>query len=292
MKRLSAFVLALILCFSLVSVAFADFSLSDGIALANLSDEELQGMKYQVPKDWNKRTSGDSEIYYYPETKSFTMLYVSLQKMSVYSDGLYEKAKRETIDGLKASANDYKEISCEDIEVDGNKGFLLVYTGLTSGNVIQCHAYIIFAGGNAAGFMFATVVGGNEEENTAFLRQGKEIIESIDFSAMGGSAAAKSKANAPTVGETNALRKAEDYLKIMAFSYNGIIKQLEYEGFTTEQATYAADNCGADWNEQAAKKAKDYLSIMAFSRDGLINQLVYEGFTQEQAVYGAEQNGF
>ena len=54
---------------------------------------------------------------------------------------------------------------------------------------------------------------------------------------------------------------------------------------------YAADNCGADWNEQAAKKAQDYLDIMAFSRQGLIDQLQFEGYTYEQAVYGVNQVG-
>ena len=78
----------------------------------------------------------------------------------------------------------------------------------------------------------------------------------------------------------------------MPFSYSGLIEQLEYEGYSTEDATYAADNCGADWNEQAALSAEDYLDIMSFSRDGLIEQLVYEGFTQEQAEYGASAVGY
>ena len=71
-----------------------------------------------------------------------------------------------------------------------------------------------------------------------------------------------------------------------------MIEQLEYEKFSHEDAVYAADNCGADWNEQAAEKAKAYLDMMSFSRDGLIEQLEYDGFTNEQAVYGAEQNGY
>lgn len=95
-----------------------------------------------------------------------------------------------------------------------------------------------------------------------------------------------------TMGQKNALKSAQNYLTIMAFSYNGIIEQLEYEEYSHEDAVYAADNCGADWNEQAAKCAKNYLDIMAFSKSGLIEQLESEGFTHEQAVYGAEQNGY
>ena len=94
------------------------------------------------------------------------------------------------------------------------------------------------------------------------------------------------------MGQKNALRSANSYLNALAFSYDGLIKQLEYEGYSTEDATYAADHCGADWNEQAAKSAESYLNYTSFSRDGLIDQLEYEGFTHEQAVYGAEANGF
>ena len=96
----------------------------------------------------------------------------------------------------------------------------------------------------------------------------------------------------PTIGEKNALKTAKNYLEIMAFSYEGLVKQLEYEKYSHEESIYATDNCGADWNEQAYKCAKNYLDIMAFSKDGLIEQLEYEGFTHEQAVYGAEKNGY
>ena len=77
----------------------------------------------------------------------------------------------------------------------------------------------------------------------------------------------------------------------MAFSRSGLIEQLEYEGFTYDQAVYGTNNCGADWNEQAAKSAKSYLNTMSFSRDGLIEQLEYEGFTHDQAVFGVNSVG-
>ena len=95
------------------------------------------------------------------------------------------------------------------------------------------------------------------------------------------------------VSQQNAVRKAEDYLDYTAFSRSGLINQLvEFEGFSTEDATFAVDQITVDWNEQAAKKAKDYLDYTAFSRSGLINQLVeFEGFTPEQAEYGVATTG-
>ena len=94
-----------------------------------------------------------------------------------------------------------------------------------------------------------------------------------------------------TVSQDNALRTAKDYLNFMAFSHQGLVEQLEYEGFSNEDAVWAADNCGADWMEQAAKSAESYLDLMGFSRSELIDQLEYEGFTSEQAEYGANSVG-
>ena len=72
------------------------------------------------------------------------------------------------------------------------------------------------------------------------------------------------------MGEQNALKKANSYLDYTAFSYEGLIDQLEYEGFTSEEEKFGADNCGTDWYEQAVKKAKSYLDHTSFSKSGLI----------------------
>lgn len=94
-----------------------------------------------------------------------------------------------------------------------------------------------------------------------------------------------------TVSQRNALSKAKDYLSYTAFSHDGLVSQLEYEQFSTADATYGADNSGADWNQQAAKKAKDYMSYSSFSRGSLIEQLEYDKFTPDQAAYGANSVG-
>jgi CheY-like chemotaxis protein len=81
-------------------------------------------------------------------------------------------------------------------------------------------------------------------------------------------------------------------LDYTAFSRSGLIKQLEYEGYSTEEATYGVDALNTNWNDQAVKSAKNYLDYTAFSRSGLIEQLEYEGFTTEEATYGASANGY
>ncbi len=92
----------------------------------------------------------------------------------------------------------------------------------------------------------------------------------------------------PSAEHSNALDEAHDYLNALSFSRTGLIEQLEYEGYPTDVATWAVDNCGADWNEEAVRKAEEYLSWSDMSRSELIDQLEFEGFTPEQAKHGVD----
>ncbi|MEQ3549671.1 Ltp family lipoprotein [Pseudonocardia nematodicida] len=94
-----------------------------------------------------------------------------------------------------------------------------------------------------------------------------------------------------SVSQQNAIKSAESYLDYSAFSRQGLIDQLEYEQFSTADATYAVDHVTVDWNEQAAKSAKSYMDYSSFSRGSLIDQLEYEGFTAAQATHGADSVG-
>ena len=99
------------------------------------------------------------------------------------------------------------------------------------------------------------------------------------------------------VGKRNALAEAQQYLQYEAFSYKGLIAQLDsqYGGqFSVADATWAADHVGADWNAEAVKAARQYLQTQPFSHAALVQQLSspYGGqFTRAQAEYGATQAG-
>jgi PBP1b-binding outer membrane lipoprotein LpoB len=95
-----------------------------------------------------------------------------------------------------------------------------------------------------------------------------------------------------TMGQKQAVEKAHQYLEVSAFSRQGLIEQLVYEGFTTDEATFAVDFLGTDWRKQAAAKAERYLDLTAFSRQGLIDQLVFDGFTTAEAEYGVTAVGY
>lgn len=95
-----------------------------------------------------------------------------------------------------------------------------------------------------------------------------------------------------TISQRNAVSSAQNYLSFTAFSRSGLIGQLEFESYSTEDATFAVDHVAPDWNEQAAKSAKNYLEFTSFSRQGLIDQLIFEGFTPEQAEFGVVAVGY
>lgn len=56
--------------------------------------------------------------------------------------------------------------------------------------------------------------------------------------------AVEEKTDTATMGEKNALKQAQSYLRYSAFSYSGLIDQLEFGGFTKEQAEYGVQAVG------------------------------------------------
>ncbi|WP_296139234.1 Ltp family lipoprotein [uncultured Tessaracoccus sp.] len=92
-----------------------------------------------------------------------------------------------------------------------------------------------------------------------------------------------------TVSQSNAIDKARGYLSFAAFSRKDLIEQLEYEGFSKADATFAVERIAPDWDEQAVKKATSYLDTMAFSKRGLREQLEFDGFSKAQATQAVDQ---
>lgn len=95
-----------------------------------------------------------------------------------------------------------------------------------------------------------------------------------------------------TATQEQALDSAKLLLDSMPFSYDNLVEWLEEnDGFSTEDATFAADYCGADWRDQARKMAIRYLNSRPFSQSALLDQLKYEKFSEEDAKHGIENCG-
>lgn len=129
------------------------------------------------------------------------------------------------------------------------------------------------------------------EEAEAAAEAEREALEAAAAKAAEEAAAAAEEAARGTVSQQNAARSANSYLGLMGFSRTGLIGQLEYEGYSTADATWGVDKLGADWNAEAAESAASYLAMTSFSRSGLIDQLLYEGFTPAEAEYGVSTTG-
>lgn len=99
------------------------------------------------------------------------------------------------------------------------------------------------------------------------------------------------EALATPASQANAVRSAQQYLQFQGFSRQGLIGQLEYDSYSTSDATYAVDSIAVDWAAQAVKSAKQYLAFQGFSHQGLVEQLQYDGYTAAQAEYGATAVG-
>ena len=124
-------------------------------------------------------------------------------------------------------------------------------------------------------------------EGRTTLKAGKTSTVTIKYEGL--KCKLKVKCTSATFGQRNALERAKQYLNTSAFSRKRLIEQLEYEGYTSDEAEYAVKNCGADWKEQAVKRATEYLNTSAFSKKGLYEQLIYEGFSEEQAQHGVDE---
>lgn len=276
---------------------------SDGISVKTTGD-----VQYQVPADWRETPENkDGSTFYY--VSGFTFM---VQNKDPGFDAAYLMANVDDfVSGIQESMENCSNLKSGLRSIAGVDA-IEVTAGFTSDDLeYEWHANTFMIGNRMYSFV------GMTEAGKDYSKEYDAVINSIVILSDSASGGETQKADddvpseetesesdpeektsedpssqRPTTGERNALSRAEDYLSVMPFSRESLIGQLEYEKYSHEEAVYASDHCGADWNEQAVKKAKAYLEIGSFSRQGLIDQLEYEGFTHDQAVYGAEQNGY
>lgn len=264
--------------------------------------ESSYGIKYKIPKSWIAvdSNSDDTSLYYKNELgDNDGLLSVVYHKFN--GNVLDSKNVEKVKDSIKKS-QDYKDdLKGEYAQVNSIDVEKLYYNKSIDGKTYK-NEMLVFPVKNGYFVVCAMSLPEND-----YSSEFDKIFESIEIiSAYDTTEATTEEPTTtevtteattekttevyePTTGEENALNKAFDYLDYDAFSKSGLIKQLKYEGFTTKEAKYAANNCNANWKDQAYKKATSYLESQSFSKSGLIKQLEYEGFTNSQAKYGANK---
>lgn len=251
------------------------------------SEYYIKNLWFSVPSSWrmdNERNPGTT--YFYPPSGNGLELL-----MVVFSESEESILKQESVDGLISGLEEGNEnykytSSAFDKNLIGENYAIIRYSSTIKGNDYNLSMVCFDCDGGFVYFLLGELSDSSYDYSSDF----KNIVDSVAISSVPAKTEPEEK-NA-TTGEINALEKALSYLNYTSFSRSGLIEQLEFEGFSTEEATYGVDNRGADWNEQAAKKAQSYLDYSSFSRQGLIDQLVFEGFTQEQAEYGVSAVGY
>ncbi len=285
---------------------------------AGTTTYQVDDLQFEVPNAWLEDVQEDGAYYYfYPHTKydgtEFLMIQFSnlLTEESITS----EEAFGGYVDGIVGSADDYQEDHKEiATNRNGEKYGRLDYTFTVSDAPVRVVSGIFDSAHGTVAFALAS------DSDIHYLEEFLQIIDSVQIVADGDASTDREviladqipdepvsepeaqeepeaepdpepETPSMTTGQYNALKTANRYLDVLPFSYTGLIEQLEYEGYSHEEAVYGADNCGADWYEQALLQAESYLDTMPFSYTGLIEQLEYEGFTHAEAVYGADNCG-
>lgn len=297
-KIVSLLLIAAVLLSMLPAIAFADETETASV------EESLLGITYSVPEDWEREIISETEIEYYTSLSSPSAFHVSVHEYNFDAVQFFNVAKG-TLVFQYAVRDNYEDVSTRDIQFSRGKGLIHSFKAATSEGQALWSANWYFIGKRGIAFQFAIMDDASDEDKASFAAQQSAILKSVNFDGFDETAplpeavsasvasmpAPAASTPAPTAGEANALQAALQYLKYSAFSYEGLIDQLEYEGYTHDQCLYAVDHCGADWNEQALQSAKNYLKFSAFSYSGLIDQLEYSGFTYAQALYAASNCG-
>lgn len=256
----------------------------------------IEALTFDVPSDWRQKEKNGWYYFYTPEN-DFMMLQIQdleYELTEFFFDAYIESFRS----GFTESTITHKGTQ----EINGIKFYNFKLSGILNENENSCELYSTWNAGKL--YSFAISSKGTEYKHGDDLQKALtslKINSSSDENSVNTTSSSSvvntenvvpAETKSPTLGEKNALKQAKRYLDVSSFSKSGLIDQLEFEGFTTEEATYAVENCNADWKEQAAKTAKRYLKVSSFSKSGLIDQLEFEGFTTEEAAYGVSAVGY
>lgn len=223
------------------------------------------------------------EMVYVKEKRELNVYFQAPDKLRTAID-TRDQSILDTWGKLKDSMTDFSNSMLTAAKISGDVDYVNIYwvDQLNSSNEYSQSDYLIWIQNGVVMYNYADESSGPSAPSSQQKPGSNSSGDDTDSSSNSGGGPA-------TFGEQNALEKAHQYLNYSAFSYTGLIEQLEFEGFSHSEAVYAADNCGADWNEQAVKKAQQYLDYSSFSRSELLDQLVFEGFTQSQAEYAVNK---
>ena len=255
-------------------------------------NSEINGDWADIQEDDDKNTKQTEIVQYFEYTQWLKEINLSKSQIIDVLDYCYKNMKFEEFDFLteyNSIINNISDETKDDNSISNN-----ITNGTTNNNTASSSKPSETTSNNTSS---NSKPSGTTNSNTSSSKPSGTTNSNVSSNnstsnnTTNGSSSSNTSTQSGTTSQQNALKKAKSYLSHSAFSYQGLIDQLEYEGYSNADAKYAVDNCGANWNEQALKQAKSYLSHSAFSYQGLIDQLEYEDYTSSQAKYGADNCG-
>ena len=92
-----------------------------------------------------------------------------------------------------------------------------------------------------------------------------------------------------TFRRETALAAARYRIDSGGLSKRALIQHMTAGGLSRADATFAANNVGADWKKEAVEQARDRLDEVEYSKGSLIAHLESDGFTRAQAKYAVSK---
>lgn len=135
-------------------------------------------------------------------------------------------------------------------------------------------------------------MGSDESETSETTKTGEtEVTETQET--------AEVQEQTPEEQQESALSHAKKTFASSSYSRSGVISALKKQGYTEEEAIYAADNCGANWKSNATTGAKTYARnnsqknwiYACYSEKATRSALSSDGFTSDEIDYGIANCG-
>lgn len=260
MKKILKIIILLICCMALVgcgevSTQNKTKNFSNLYETEELSIENLGDIEFQIPKIFKNDTSENREwIYYYYNDLLFAE---SCKEENKFTNKSFSENSDSYINGMIEN-NDGKILNVEIIELKIGKAIKSSLEETVNEKRYILHSIAFIYNKNIYNIGFMNEKTSNIDYSKDFEKliqtitikddYAKEKIETetetetVEIKTEDEKTKENKQTSSTTIGQRNALRSAKNYLSIMAFSYSGLIEQLEFEQYSHDDAVYAADN--------------------------------------------------
>ena len=213
-----------------------------------LTSNDTTKVKAEIPESWTTKTSGSNLVFVTPsDFDGIIEIGVDIHPMSAFKSDTeilaYWKEQISYISSEWSKISDDSSVAPvyeATLQMEGkknSKGYIRV--AISGDTSVGVEALASAADYDKAEAELRKVVDSFTVENPEKPNYSTSTTTTNSTTSNNSSSGSSSSA---TTSQKKALSRAKSYLKSNNFSYSGLIDQLEYEGFTSEQAEHGADS--------------------------------------------------